>query len=74
MLINLMLGEMQKEETEFYPNDIALLLISNESGSNVFVKVKVLQKFNEYGRIRYLVEPTAGEGQMKVEKLEKIKK
>jgi hypothetical protein len=63
-----------KTEGEFYPNDVALLLISNESGSEVFAEVKVLERFNEYGRVRYLVEPIAGRGKMKVEKLVKIKK
>ena len=70
--INLANG--MKTEGEFYPNDVALLLINNESGSEVFVEVKVINRFNEYGRVRYLIEPVAGKGQMKVEKLEKIKK
>lgn len=63
---------MTKEtKGEFYKNDIALLLISNESGVETFVEVKVLDRVKEFGRIRYLIEPVKGRGQMKVEKLYK---
>ena len=61
-----------KKSGEFYTKDRALLLISNESGSEVFVEVEVLNRFNEYGRVRYLVKPIAGKGEMKVEKLQKL--
>ena len=55
------------EKQAFYKDDTALLEISEK----VFAEVKVLEVFSEYGRIRYLVEPIAGKGQMKVEHLVK---
>lgn len=58
---------------EFYEKDKALLMISNESGKKVFTQVKVLKVFSEFGRIRYLVSPVSGSGEMKVEKLYKDK-
>ena len=53
------------EKQAFYKDDTALLEISEK----VFAEVKVLEVFNEYGRIRYMVEPVAGKGKMKVENL-----
>ena len=55
------------EKQAFYKDDTALLEISEK----VFAEVKVLEVFNEYGRVRYMVEPVAGKGKMKVENLVK---
>lgn len=54
---------------EFYKGDTAQLLISNEGGKEVFTNVKVLDIKRAYGRVRYVVKPVSGEGEMTVERL-----
>lgn len=63
------MASMKEKQGEFYKNDIAYLLISNQGGKEVFAEVKVLDRVNEFGHLRYLIEPIKGRGQMKVEKL-----
>ena len=54
---------------EFYIGDNAYLEIS----SGVFCEVRVNKVNHAYGKIRYTVEPVAGKGEIKTEKLSRIK-
>ena len=54
---------------QFYENDTALLEIQ----TGVFAPVKVLGSKLKFGRWYYEVAPIGGVGQMRVEKLKKIK-
>ena len=58
-----------KKTKEFYKGDIAQLLISNEGGKEVLKDVEVLDIKRAYGRVRYVVKPVSGKGEMTVEKL-----
>ncbi len=56
------------EQQEFYANDIALLEIAKD----VMVQVKVLDIKRAYGKVRYLITPVKGSGELKVEGLKKL--
>lgn len=58
---------MKPLQQEFYVSDVALLEISTK----VYCEVKVLEVKRSYGRVRYVVEPTNGIGQLTTEKLVK---
>jgi hypothetical protein len=58
-----------KKKPEFYEGDVAFWEVSNTSGNPVLVPVKVINKVNQFGEWRYLIEPIGGSGQIQVENL-----
>ena len=56
---------------EFYENDVVLWEVENTSGKSVKVPVKVIKKENQFGNLRYTIEPVGGQGQTITENLVK---
>ena len=59
---------------DFYTGDMALLDISEPLEKECLAEVVVKEVKNAYGRVRYVVAPTRGKGNLTREKLVKIKK